>query len=185
MGESYQEQAPCGREVGALRCAPSSTEDFMGFPCSSDAGTRRRRPEISSNDLPVNEERCPSAASSAWSGGPLRPFLSSLQFNYPLPLTLSSLVPEPFQPAPTPSVQGGTFFTAANVNFYGTKKRRRHEMNDGKYFDSISNPAPYLLETTVQMNPGPHSRWRNGIDETRMESRSANFIREQPISIFW
>ncbi|KAF7352202.1 hypothetical protein MVEN_01183500 [Mycena venus] len=29
-----------------------------------------------------------------------------------------------------PSIHGGTFFTAANVNFYGTRKRRREETSD-------------------------------------------------------
>ncbi|KAF8207717.1 hypothetical protein K438DRAFT_342995 [Mycena galopus ATCC 62051] len=63
-------------------------------------------------------------------GDLLKPFHDNADFDSP-PSTSSSatLYAEPFE---SRYFLGRTFFTAANVNFYGTRKRRREELNDGR-----------------------------------------------------
>lgn len=100
-------------------------------------GPRKRRSGKSLHDVLSDERSQASSASIGTSGGFPTPFPPIAPFNCHLPSTSSSLVPYTEIPQKNlpPSVHGGTFFAAANVNFYGTRKRRREEMSEGRCFN--------------------------------------------------
>ncbi|KAF8146059.1 hypothetical protein K438DRAFT_2095735 [Mycena galopus ATCC 62051] len=116
--------------------ARSERQRVAARPRPYDLRSRKRPSGKSLHDVPSDERSQPSPPSSTSivsSDGLPRPFPPATPFNHHLPFTSSSLVPymDIAQKNLPGSIHGGTFFTAANVNFFGTKKRRREKMSDG------------------------------------------------------
>ncbi|KAJ7871815.1 hypothetical protein B0H14DRAFT_2570550 [Mycena olivaceomarginata] len=92
---------------------------IQGLRYSSDVGTRQRRSRISVHFVDQQRAR-PSSTSS---GDLLGPFPADLHL--PSTSSLGALQSDLMMR----HIHSSTFFTAANVNFFGTKEHRLEEMN--------------------------------------------------------